>query len=148
MSYKITVQHQDGIFISSFEPSNLRGELFDQYLDDIVNLNVRFDREGRTKVYHILVLESTQLDFEGMMRALSVIRQNKQMIALRNRLESLSMMVTATPTMAQFIETMMSNSGYGGRRMAVFPTLEAALAFIHFEQSQKPDTPRSDSSTE
>ena len=141
MPYKIDIQHENGVFISFFGPDVLRGEEFDQYLRDVIDLNVMFDREGHTQVYHILVIESTQLDFESMMRALITIRQNKDMIALRNRLHSLSIIVTNSHVMAQFIEMMLSNPGYGGRHLAMFPTVEAALAFIHFEQSQPPDTP-------
>src|SRR5829696_5386432 len=112
MAYKIEVQHESGIFISSFGAEILRGEEFDQYLRDLIDLNVMFDRQGRTQVYHILLLETTQFDFEGMLRALTLIRQNKEMIALRNRLHSLSMMVTTSPIMAQFIDTMLSNPAY------------------------------------
>jgi hypothetical protein len=141
MTYKINVQHEDGIFISTFGPDTLRGEEFDQYLRDVIDLNMAFDRRGLKKVYHILVFESAKLDFEGMMRALTAIRQNKDMIDLRKRLQSLSMMVTNSPAMAQFIDTMLSNTTQSGRRMSVFPTVEAALAFIRFEQSQPLDTP-------
>jgi hypothetical protein len=139
MPYRIVVQHENGIFISYFGTEILRGEEFDQYLSDVVDLNVTFDRAGFTQIYHILVLESAQFDFETMLKALTTIRQNKHMSALRNRLQSLSMMVTTSPVMAQFIDTMLSNSIYGGRRMSAFSTLEAALAFIRFEKSLPPD---------
>jgi hypothetical protein len=141
MPYRIEVQRENGLFISHFGPDTLRGEEFEQYLQDVVDLNIMFDREGRTQIYHVLALYSAQLDFEGMMRALTTIRQNKAMAELRTRLNSLSIMVTTSPVMAQYIETMLSNSKAGGRRMGVFPTVEAALAFIRFEQSLPPDEP-------
>lgn len=141
VTYKIEVQRENGLFISYFGPDTLRGEEFDQYLRDVIDLNVMFDREGRAQIYHVLVLDSARLDFEAMMRALTTIRQNKQMAELRARLKSLSIMVTTSPVMAQYIETMLSNSTAVGRRMGVFPTLDAALAFIRFEQSLPPDLP-------
>lgn len=141
MPYRIEVQRDNNLFISYFGPETLRGEEFDQYLRDVINLNLMFDRAGRTQIYHVLVLESARLDFEGMMRALTAIRQNKEMAEVRQRLKSLSIMVTTSPVMAKYVETMLSNSTANGRRMAVFPTVEAALAFIRFEQSLPPDTP-------
>ena len=147
MPYKITVQHENGIFISSFGVDTLRGEEFDQYLRDIIDLNVAFDRQGWTQIYHILLIDSPQLDFEGMMRALTSIRQNREIAELRQRLQSLSIMVTTSPVMSQFIEMMLPNASAGGRRMATFPTLEAALAYIRFEQSQQSNAPGEDSDT-
>lgn len=139
MSYKIDIQHKNGIFISFFGVEVLRGEEFDQYLRDVIDVNIMFDRAGHTQVYHILVIESTRLDFEAMLRTLTITRQNKQIVALRNRLHSLSMIVSQSPVVTKFIETMLSNPDYGGRRLMLFPTVEAALAFIRFEQSQQRD---------
>lgn len=136
MSYTIDVQRENGIFISEFGPEMLRGDELDRYLQEIVDLNVMFDREGRTQVYHILHLETTDFNFSGMLQALSVIRQNKTMIELRNRLHSLSIIVTTSPAIAQFIDAMLSQANYGGRRLALFPTMETALEFIRFDQAQ------------
>jgi len=136
MSYTIEVQREHGIFISEFTSDPLRGEEFDRYLQEIITLNVMFDQDGRTQVYHILSLNAPQFDFSGMLQALSVIRQNKTMVELRNRLHSMSIIVTTSPAVAQFIEAMLTQANYGGRRMAVFPTLETALEFVRFDQAQ------------
>lgn len=139
MSYKIDVQRENGVFISTFGSEMLRSDEFDRYLHDVVDVNLMFDSQGRTQIYHILLVEPNRIDFEGMMRAVNTIRQNKEMVELRKRLNSQTMIVTTSPVIVQFIETILANSS--GRRMGVFPTLETALAFIRFDQSQLPDTP-------
>jgi hypothetical protein len=142
MSYTIDVRREDGVFISRFSAQGLHGETFEQYIQAVIDLNIMFDQDGRTQVYHILMLGESQFqfDFATMFSSLSTIRQNKTMVELRNRLNSMAILVTSSSATTQFIETMLSNASYGGRRMTLFPTLDKALEFVRFDQTNPSDS--------
>lgn len=141
MPFTIDVRRDEGVFISTLTPGLLRGGAFEQYFQEIIRINKQFVDDGQAQVYHVIVLSGVKPkpDFSSVLSLLSLIRQSKTMIELRKRLNTRTVLVTTSAVIVQFIETMLSNDHYGGRRTLVFPTLEKALDFIRFERAHAAD---------
>jgi hypothetical protein len=129
-NYDIEVQREKHTIISRFTSVETSEEMIKDYLQDINTAIQTFQAERIDNIYHILVIASTSFRFGSTLQALTTVRRNTDLIDAYKSPDILTMIVSASRDAAHFIEKMLGQSSYGGQKIAVFSTVEAATAFI------------------
>jgi hypothetical protein len=119
--------------VSHITPENLTEEELHDFMDRILQRAGEFEAQGATHIYHILMVSPRGYDFPIGMRNIRAIQQNKALIAMRKRLNVMTILVGQMPKAFQILMTLLSAPTFGGRKMAVFPRLEPALDFVRID---------------
>lgn len=135
-NYEIEVQHEKRTIISRFLSTETSEEMIKEYLHDINAAIQAFHSEQVENIYHILVIASTSFHFSSTLQALTTVRRNTGLLDAYKSPDILTLIVSASRDAAHFIEKMLNQSSYGGQKIAVFSTLEAATAFIARDQEE------------
>jgi hypothetical protein len=132
MPYHIEVRREIYTIISQIESADLAKEDVQRFVGDIIAVGESFIEEGLPALYHILLTDERKFDFVGMLKPLHELRQNAALIAVRTKLNMMTILVGTGKGMQnlQFTQQMMSTPQYGGRPIAILPTLELALESV------------------
>ena len=145
MPYYIEVRREIYTIISRIHSDDLSVEDIQRYIDEIIVIGEAFIAEGLPNLYHIVIAEDNKFDFGGIFKSLSALRQNKSMIAVRTQLNMMTILVGAGMQNLQFTQHMMSSPQYGGRPIAMLPSLEVALESVLLDIAAQGPSPSVDS---
>ena len=130
MFYQVEIHREINTLISHISVQIPTEQELQDYMAEIVRLGNGFAEEGSTRLYHLFLIEPRRFDFAGGLRIILSFRNNKDLIEMRKRLNTMTILVGQTPKVFQTIMSMLPHAAMGGRPMAIFPTLEAALDFV------------------
>jgi len=133
MTYQIDRHPEINTMVSHIPPGNTSEEDLHNYMDRVVQTADEFAAQGATHLYHILVVAPRSYDFAVGMRNIRAIQQNKDLIAMRKRMNVMTILVGNMPKAFHVLMTLLSSPTFGGRKMAVFPRLEPALDFVRLD---------------
>jgi len=130
MSYRIDVHRGIYTINSHLDDGELSSDDVARFLNEIIDIGESFIDDKLPCLYHILLTSETRFDFGGILRPLNSLRQNEAMINVRRRLNMMTILVGAGMQNLQFMQHMMSTPQYGGRPIAILPTLDLALETV------------------
>jgi hypothetical protein len=130
MSYRIDIHREMYTIISHLDSGDLSPEDIARFLNEIIEIGESFIEDKLPCLYHVLLTSETHFDFGTILRSLNSLRQNEAMINVRRQLNMMTILVGSGMQNLQFTQHMMSTPQYGGRPIAILPTLDLALESV------------------
>lgn len=130
MSYRIDIHREMYTIVSHLDSGDLSPEDVARFLNEIIEIGESFIDGKLPCLYHILLTSETRFDFGSILRALNSLRQNEAMINVRQKLNMMTILVGSGMQNLQFTQHMMSTPQYGGRPIAILPTLDLAIESV------------------
>jgi hypothetical protein len=133
MPYQIETHEDINTLISHISSVRPTDDELTDYLEALIRFQNRMLQNNAKHIYHILVMESYNYNLVDSLSTMRSVQQNKTFNAARKQINMMTILVGKIPKALQIMIAMIRSSGR--RQVAVFPTLEAALAFVRTDST-------------
>ena len=131
MTFQIEFREEVSTLISTITAQPSTDHEIGLYLDEVVRLQNIAIQNRAPRLYHIVVIEPHDYSLARGLGIIRAVQQNKGLRAIRKQIDIMIILVGQTSKSLQIMVTMMTQNAAGERQVAVFPTLDAALAFVY-----------------